>query len=317
MTNDIKNIKDAPVEAFCFKTNEVVKLEELEDGVHKFNSLARTTDSLDHWYWGPCIHDFDGMTMAKTIPVDWRHDDAVVLGYANSKSIKKEGLFIAGALTPFGDSDMASEIIHKSKKGVPYQTSVQFGRDNLKTEYVQEKSEAIVNGKTVKGPVTIFRKWDLEGLAICLHGEDPNTRVSFKKTEVTKLNDKPQENEIKQEVKPPDETQVKPVDPYEFIRTQSKLFITEFGDTHGANLFSKGITIDVARQEFAKLVNEENTALKKQLDEINKSKTGGSPVKFSDGNGEKQPEAKTAEGSVSKFAKTIVMPARKRGNTDA
>src|SRR5690606_6439778 len=46
-------------------------------------------------------------------------------------------------------------------------------------ERLSDKETAIVNGVTVRGPVTIIRKWTLRGVAVCPYGYDPKTSTRF------------------------------------------------------------------------------------------------------------------------------------------
>jgi hypothetical protein len=145
-----------------------------------FRMVARTGDSIDHWYWGRVVHDLAGMRRHKaSLPIDYIHNDGEVIGFANHFDITNGDLEVSGALVPFKDSDRATEIIHKAKNGVPYEASINFGGDGLKFEEYGDGDTVSVNGREFTGPVTVIRDWPLRGIAVCPYGADANTSTSF------------------------------------------------------------------------------------------------------------------------------------------
>lgn len=145
-----------------------------------FSSLARTAEPVPHWYWGKrCLHDFAGMDAADVLPVDYQHDDEEALGLVNARKVDETGLTLSGELVPFQPDDRCSEVIHKSAAGIPYQASIDFDPFDLVVEDIPEGFSTQVNGKTWQGPLTVFRNWKLNGMAVCLHGIDDGTNVRF------------------------------------------------------------------------------------------------------------------------------------------
>ena len=141
--------------------------------------VARTGKPIEHWFWGRIVHDLAGMHLHKSrIPIDYAHDSKEVLGYLNRFDITSGDLVVSGALVPFKDSDRATEIMHKTRAGVPYEASINFGGDGLKVEEVPEGFVAQVNGFAFDGPGVIVREWPLRGVAICPYGADANTSTS-------------------------------------------------------------------------------------------------------------------------------------------
>jgi hypothetical protein len=114
------------------------------------------------------------------VAIDYCHDENQIIGYANKFSIDTGNLEASGALTPFKDSDRATEIVHKAGAGVPYEASINFGGDGIKIEEVEDPEETVeVNGRTFHGPITIIREWPLRGIAVCPYGADANTSTVF------------------------------------------------------------------------------------------------------------------------------------------
>lgn len=142
--------------------------------------VARSSKPTDHPYWGRCVHDFAGMSVHKPrLPIDYCHDQKEVIGYANKFDSSSGDLVASGALVPYRGSDRATEIIHKSKMGIPYEASVRFCQDGLVVEEVPEFAITQVNGTQFAGPGVVFRKWSLRGIAVCPYGQDMHTSSNF------------------------------------------------------------------------------------------------------------------------------------------
>lgn len=140
---------------------------------------ARSGQPIEHWYWGRIVHDLSGMRLHKNrLPIDYAHNDAEVLGYLNHFETDSGDLITSGAITPFNDSDRASEVLHKMREGVPYEASIFFGGDGIKLQEVAEGEISPVNGYDFEGPGIIVREWPLRGVAICPYGADQNTESS-------------------------------------------------------------------------------------------------------------------------------------------
>jgi len=145
---------------------------------------ARSTQPVDHWYFGRIVHDLAGMSVNKgRVPIDYCHNESEVMGYAN-KFDTSNGLVCSGALTPFDEKDRASEVIFKSKagengQGVPYEASIFFDPASLVLEYVPQGMAVAVNGFQFAGPGVVARQWELRGLAVCPYGQDKDTSVQF------------------------------------------------------------------------------------------------------------------------------------------
>lgn len=138
--------------------------------------VARSGKPIEHSFWGRVVHDFAGMHLHKSkLPIDYVHDSKEVIGYLNKFSTESGDLVSSGALVPFKESDRATEIIHKSKAGVPYEASINFGGDGIKVQEIGPGEMSQVNGYDFEGPGLIIREWPLRGVAICPYGADMNT----------------------------------------------------------------------------------------------------------------------------------------------
>jgi hypothetical protein len=180
-----KTINKAPAKA-CTLSGGVFEFGDNGENskTHPIKMLARSSQVIEHWFWGRVVHDFAGMKMTKSkIPMDYCHNTDEILGYANHPEIKEDGLHLSGALIPFKDSDRATEVRFRADNGVPYEASINFSGDGIKVEYVDENQVATVNGQQIEGPLTIFREWPLRGVAVCPYGADGNTSSSFSEGE--------------------------------------------------------------------------------------------------------------------------------------
>ena len=138
--------------------------------------IARSGRPIEHWFWGRVVHDLSGMQLHKPrIPIDYVHDSKEIVGYLNKFETETGDLVTSGALTPFKDSDRATEIIFKSRAGVPYEASINFGGDGIKIQEVNAGELTMVNGSEFEGPGVVIREWPLRGVAVCPYGADMNT----------------------------------------------------------------------------------------------------------------------------------------------
>lgn len=142
--------------------------------------FARSAQPIDHWWWGRVVHDMAGMTGKDRIPIDYCHDDKEVIGFMNKRELTDDGLLLSGALVPFAkrQDDRATEVLHKSALGVPYEGSIDF-RGEMAVEDVPAGVSTEVNGFQFAGPGVVIRQWTLRGVALCPYGADANTHAEF------------------------------------------------------------------------------------------------------------------------------------------
>jgi len=285
-----------------------------------FRMVARSGDSIDHWYWGKVVHDLSGMQRHKErLPIDYIHDDAEVIGYANHFDITNGDLEVSGALVPFKDSDRATEIIHKAKAGVPYEASINFGGDGLKVEEYKPGESVNVNGREFAGPVTVIRSWPLRGIAVCPYGADCNTSTSFTQdteievqimahdelaevaeaSEVATVEDATDLDtsaEIVEEVAVVDAEPVAEVQAVAELAKTGQDFLSTFGE-RGAVWFAEGKTWEEAQSLYQQSLVSRVAELESKLAAVS-ANGEQSPVSFSSS---EQPQKKGLAGKL-KFA---------------
>lgn len=288
---------------------------------------ARSEEPIDHWYWGQCVHDLDGMQQHKAkLALDYVHDDEQILGYLDKFEHRDGALWADGQLLL--TSERGKEVYENHQAGVPYEASIAFDLDGLVTEFVQQNAETEVNGQTMKGPLLVFRKWNLRGVAICPHGYDKHTLTEFcqqnPEARFTPPAEEPAEDpadhssaedltdpppvgeaatdepapEAEEVAEPPAETPPAPAEDAAAQRAaEGAAFVAEFGEDRGSRYFTRGLTLDAARVECSRELREENESLRGRLAAIGDRLGDVQPVEFQDGEKGGQ---KTASGRDAK-----------------
>lgn len=166
-----KEHRNVPEAALNFKAGEF----SFGDETSGLKMLARSSQPIDHWFWGRIVHDMDGIQHKERIVLDYNHDPDQVIGYLDSFEVTDAGLEASGHLVSFTDNDRAAEIQHKAKLGVPYEASINFGGSGLQLEEVADGETVPVNGYKFDGPGVVVRSWPFRGCAVCPYGADENT----------------------------------------------------------------------------------------------------------------------------------------------
>lgn len=277
---------------------------------YPFKMVARTGQPIEHWYWGRIIHDLSGMMLSRpSVPIDWCHDDDEVIGFGNKFDVSSGDLVVEGELVPFQEDDRASEVIHKGRAGIPYESSIDFSGNGIVIEEVGIGASVEVNGYTFEGPGVVVRKWPLRGVAICPHGADQNTSTSF----ATGADDAPitvtlfsRNGDMKKDktelaadaekltaTENPTPTETKPISP-DGVRAELARFVAKFGAEHGAKWFTEGKSYDEALelhvQQLTSQITERDQQVAKLREQIASLELGESkPV-------DSRPAEKLAKG---------------------
>lgn len=177
--------KNVPKSACCFAIGEVQVESNGENATSaKFRMVARSGKPIDHPYWGRIVHDIDGFSVSRgRVAIDYGHDAAKPIGYANRFETDTGDLVASGALTPVAEDDAASRVLKQAAAGIPFEASINFGGTGVEIEQVEENTTTMVNGYEFAGPGVVVRKWPLRGIAVCLYGADQYTSTEFSKSE--------------------------------------------------------------------------------------------------------------------------------------
>lgn len=281
--------EEYPINAMRF--NAPVEIEQAtEESPAKVKMLARSAQPIDHWFWGTIVHDNSGAKFKDSIPLDYCHDDKEIIGFAASEDIKldeEKNLTIDGQIVTFGESDRASEVLAKSKAGVPYEASINFAGDGIKLERVKEGDSVEVNGYEFNGPGVVVREWPLRGVAVCPYGADGNTKSEFSSSDVIAVTVLEEESIVSDEQQTSEavENEVENTAPVEQVaelsvdpRAELKRFAEAFGNEKAGEYYAADLSFEDAMVKFCGELKEENNRLKAEVQHLSNSSSDPVPA---------------------------------------
>jgi len=178
-----------PVGALRFESPESHAHCEFIDGEEKTPQMNMVIYSgkiiSDHYYWDDLAIDLSGMVFNKSkYPILESHDTSKKIAFTGKPIVTPENtLTINPKKTFFVDTKESKEFQNLSKDGFPYESSVYV--TPLSIERLDKGVSTEVNGFTMKGPCTIFRKSRFNEASVCVFGYDRYTQASaFAKEEV-------------------------------------------------------------------------------------------------------------------------------------
>jgi hypothetical protein len=138
----------------------------------------------NHWYWDDLVMDLDGVKLSKSkYPVLEDHDTSRKVAFSGKPMVQEGRLVINPETTIFVDTEVSREFQKLSKQGFPFQSSLRGVPKRV--ERIEEGSEAMVNGFSLKGPGTVWREWEYMEGSVCVFGWDDKTSASaFSKEEI-------------------------------------------------------------------------------------------------------------------------------------
>jgi hypothetical protein len=149
---------------------------ESSEGVRKFRMVGYSGKIIrGHWWWGNLGIDLAGGTFSKPkFPILRDHLTSMELGFSKKPKISnEEGLVFTEKEVTFLENEDVDKFVENSKKGFPYQASIAALPTVI--ERVEEGESVKVNGHTLKGPGTVWRKWNFKECSICVFGHDEQT----------------------------------------------------------------------------------------------------------------------------------------------
>lgn len=187
------NTKKIPVGALRFIQDDndaCVKFAKNEDGTEtpKLSMLAYSGKPIEnHWWWDTLVIDTDGVKFnQKKYPILEDHDTRKKIAFTGKPKTENYQIVIDPETTVFVDTDESRAFQSLSKDGFPYQASIYATPTSI--EYVRDGESADVNGFSIKGPVSIWRKSEFHEASACVFGADSKTNASaFSKTETQEL----------------------------------------------------------------------------------------------------------------------------------
>ncbi|MCH7331435.1 hypothetical protein [Acinetobacter modestus] len=167
-----KQTQDPPSSAFQFKTQPFDIAKQAEEGKKRtFTGVAYSGEVIDgHYYWGDVVFDLDTMQIKTPLGALIDHDTGRRAGVVTSFTKDNQGgLKVAGDLL---SNKYGQEVAQDSDEGYPWQMSVYIDPGSIEEV---ERGEVVVNGKTLKAPITIFRNGVIREVSFCALGADDNT----------------------------------------------------------------------------------------------------------------------------------------------
>lgn len=161
----------------CVSIDPITKVEGNSDAAKslKVHLKARQRDPINHWFFGPIVHDFATAKLPEKVALDDGH--GVEIGYARP-SLTPYGLELSG--TVFSDMGTKNEggkrVAECLSNGIPQEASINFTGD-YDLQEIPDKMTAEVNGKQMTGPMLVVKNWSLRSCAICKNGADPSTQT--------------------------------------------------------------------------------------------------------------------------------------------
>jgi FtsZ-binding cell division protein ZapB len=176
-----------PKKALTFQGEECLAFVEIEklsdnDGVRnvpKLNMVGYSGKVIkNHWYWNDLAIDLEGMEFdKKRYPILEDHMTSRKIAHI-SKPVIEEGKLKAPEDAVFLDNEHANEFIKNTstKPPFPYQASI-YAKPTV-VERIEEGASSKVNGFTLKGPASIWRKCTFKEMSVCVFGADDKTSSS-------------------------------------------------------------------------------------------------------------------------------------------
>lgn len=149
---------------------------ESAEGIRKFRMVGYSGKIIKgHWYWDNLAIDLEGISFKKPkFPILRDHLTSMELGFTKKPQVSnEEGLVFTEKEVTFLENEDVDKFVENSKKGFPYQASISARPTVI--ERIEEGSSVEVNGLTLKGPGTVWRKSDFKECSICVFGYDEQT----------------------------------------------------------------------------------------------------------------------------------------------
>lgn len=165
----------APCQACLFVRPDAVRFsdESGEKGA-SFEIVGYSGEVIpNHWFWDNLAFDLAGLTFAQErTPVLDSHFTDRRLGFTTKQDIGEtvhfEGRFLS--------NDHAQQFRRDMQEGFPMQASLFCPPSAI--ERVREGESVAVNGRTLQGPGTVFRKAAIKEVSMCVFGADAETSAA-------------------------------------------------------------------------------------------------------------------------------------------
>jgi len=159
-----------------------------EDGKKKLKMNVYSGGVIkDHFWWGDLAIDLEGIKFGMSkYPVLENHDTDRRIAFTGKPIVDENGISLDPNKTKFLENEESVRFQKESSVGFPFQASM-YAKPSA-VERISDGEKAKVNGFSMKGPATIWRKCEFKEASVCVFGWDSKTLSSaFSKDEKTEL----------------------------------------------------------------------------------------------------------------------------------
>lgn len=171
--------ESVPVNAVRFVAQspmQFVAADEKESKPPRFQMKANSGGVVpNHWYWGNFAIDMAGIRIGRQdMPALREHNAERIVGFTDSIKADKDGIFAQGKFSQ--TTEDGQKALALAREGFPWQASVYIPPTSIEKVAAGESVE--VNGHTLHGPGTVFRKSILREVSFCALGADEDTSAA-------------------------------------------------------------------------------------------------------------------------------------------
>lgn len=148
------------------------------NGQRRFQGVAYTGDVIEnHWCWGNVIFDLSTIAIpSKSICALVNHDGDKIVGPIDDVTIDNStGIKVSGKLVD-AEGFYGKYIADGSDNGVPWQMSVCIEPGSI--EEIMPGTDIVVNGRSLSGPLTVFRNSNISEVSFTPTGWDDGTSAA-------------------------------------------------------------------------------------------------------------------------------------------
>lgn len=262
-----------------FACDAKIDFSKSEDGAGKFSMDGYTGARMQRWY-GDIVVDLKGITLGtkRKMAILRDHNPGRIVGHGKPYRAENDHVGVKGTFSRSTPDGIEAEGL--SGEAFPWQASISI--DRVKAEEIPEGEKSEVNGRTEKGPVTIFRKSRLREVSFVVFGADSNTSAVAASDEPTEeieylSSDGRKEHDMTEEELKGKEAELKAsadATKTEAMAAGDKAaqdrfaaFRKDFGDEFAVRMFSEGKTAEEAQKAHYRQVKVDLLAANGKLAE--------------------------------------------------
>lgn len=147
------------------------------DKIPRFRMTAYTGGVMNvKGFNSPVVIDLAGVNVkSQKLPILFQHDAKRGIGHTTEITVSGNTLTAAGIISR--SNEFSFDVVKSGKRGFPWQASV--GGQVLRTRSLNAGQSEIINGRNVKGPVTVVSKFNLYEISFVEMGADEETSATI------------------------------------------------------------------------------------------------------------------------------------------